>query len=87
MYLDKWAWSIEAANDVTEQCYGLGLCTYYSICCIDNNAQKQENNSECDIIQIIFKWCESEMYLIVLLPNHEHTYDHIDHIEKEIRAL
>ena len=27
---------------------------------------KKVNKSEYDIIQIIFKWCESEMYLIVL---------------------
>ena len=44
--------------------------------------QKKENNSEYDIIQIIFKWCESEMYIIVLLPNYKHTYNQIDLIKK-----
>ena len=29
-----------------EQCYGLGLCKYYNICCIDNNAPKKENTPE-----------------------------------------
>ena len=38
--------------------------------------------SKYDIIQIIFKCCESEMYLIVLLPNYKHTYEQIDLIEK-----
>ena len=42
---------------------------------------KKENNLEYEIIQIIFKWCESEMYFIVLLPNYKHTYDQIDLIE------
>ena len=64
-----------------EQCYGLGLCKYYHICCIDNNAKKG-NNSEYDIIQKIFKWCESEMYLIVMLLNYKHTYNQIDLIKK-----
>ena len=42
---------------------------------------------EHNIIQIIFKCCESEMYLIVLLPNYKQTYDQIDLIGGEIRAL
>ena len=42
---------------------------------------KKANNSEYDIIQRIFKWCESEMYLIVLLRNYKHTYDLIDLIK------
>ena len=37
---------------------------------------------EYDIIQIIFKCCESEMYLIVQLPNYKRTYDQINQIEK-----
>ena len=44
--------------------------------------QKKGNKSEYDIIQITFKCCESEMYLIVLLPNYRHTCDQIDLIEK-----
>ena len=44
--------------------------------------QKKGIKSEYDIIQIIFKCCESEMYLIVQLPNYRRTYDHIDMIEK-----
>ena len=67
---------------MTEQFYGLGLCKYYHICCIDNNAQKKGNNLEYDVIQKIFKLCESEMYLIVLLPNYKRTDDQIDLIEK-----
>ena len=43
--------------------------------------EKKGNKSEYDIIQIIFKCCESEMYLIVLLPNYKRTYDHIDLIK------
>ena len=56
---DKCIVNMWTTYDVTEQCYGLGLCKYYNIWCIDNNAPKKENNSEYDIIQIIFKWCES----------------------------
>ena len=37
--------------------------------------------------KIIFKCCESEMYLIVQLPHYKRTYDHIYQIEKYIRAL
>ena len=43
---------------------------------------KKGNKSEYDIIQIIFKCCKSEMYLIVLLPNYKCTYDQINLIEK-----
>ena len=38
--------------------------------------------SKYDIIQIIFKLCVSQMYLIVLLPNLKRTYDQIDQTEK-----
>ena len=41
-------------------------------------------------MQIIFKCCVSQMYLIVLLPNIKCMYDLIDLIdliEKQIRAL
>ena len=48
---------------------------------------KKVNKSEYDIIQIIFKCCESKMYLIVLLPSYKRTYNQIDLIEKKIRAL
>ena len=61
-----------------ERWYGVGLCKYKHICCIEINAKK----TEYDIIQIIFKYCELEMYLIVLLPNYKRTYYHIDLIEK-----
>ena len=67
--------------DVTGQCYGLGAGTHCNICFIDDNCQKKENNSEYDIIQRIFKWCESYMYLIVLMPNYKYTYDQINLIE------
>ena len=43
---------------------------------------KKRNKSEYDIIEIIFKCCESEMYIIVLLPNYKRTYDQIDLIKK-----
>ena len=43
---------------------------------------KKGNNLEYDIIQIIFKCCESYMYLIVLLPNYKCTYDQVDPIKK-----
>ena len=43
---------------------------------------KKGNKLEYDIIKIIFKCCESEMYIIVLLPNYKRTYDQIDQIEK-----
>ena len=38
--------------------------------------------SKYDIIQIIFKCGESDMYLIVQLPNYKRMYDQIDLIEK-----
>ena len=41
-----------------------------------------EKKLEYEIIQIILKFCESEMYLIVLLPNYKRTYNQIDLIEK-----
>ena len=41
-----------------------------------------KKQSEYDIIQKIFKLCESDMYLEVLLPNYKHMYDQIDLIEK-----
>ena len=40
--------------------------------------EKKGDESEYDIIQIIFKCCGSRMYLIVLLPNYKCTYDQID---------
>ena len=38
--------------------------------------------SKYDVKQIIFKFCESEMYIIVLLPHYKRTYNNIDLIEK-----
>ena len=35
-----------------------------------------------DIIQIVFKFCVSQMYLIVLLTNIKRTYNQINQIEK-----
>ena len=32
-------------------------------------------------MQTIFKWCESDIYLIVLLSNYKYTYYQIDPIE------
>ena len=43
---------------------------------------KKGNKSEYDIIQIIFKCYDSDMCLIVLLPDYKRTYDQIDLIEK-----
>ena len=40
------------------------------------------NKSEYNIIKIIFKCCESDIYIIVLLPNYKRTYNQIDLIEK-----
>ena len=44
--------------------------------------QKKEIKLEYNIIQIILKCCESEMYLIVQLTNYKRTYNQIDMIEK-----
>ena len=44
--------------------------------------QKKGNIPKYNIIQIIFKLCVSQMYLIVLLLNIKRTYDQIDLIEK-----
>ena len=44
--------------------------------------ERKGNNSEYDIIQIIFKCYKSDMYLIVLLTNYKRTYDQIDLIKK-----
>ena len=43
---------------------------------------KKGIKSKYDIIQIILKYCESEMYRIVLLPSCKHTYDQSDLIKK-----
>ena len=64
------------------QRYNIGLFKYEHICCIGDNARKKGNKSEYDIIQIIFKCCVSQMYLMVLLPNIKLMYDQIDQIEK-----
>ena len=44
--------------------------------------KKKGNVLKYDIILIIFKYCVSQMYLIVLLPNLKHTYDQIDQIDE-----
>ena len=44
--------------------------------------KKKENMSKHDKILIIFKFCVSKMYLIVLLPNIKCTYDQINQIDK-----
>ena len=44
--------------------------------------QKKEIKLEYDIIQIIFKCCESDMYLIVLLPNYKRMYNQINLVEE-----
>ena len=44
--------------------------------------EKKVNMSKYDIIQIIFKFRVSKMYLIVLLPNIKRTYDQINLIGK-----
>ena len=43
---------------------------------------KKENIPKYDIIQIIFKCCVSQIYLIVLLLNIKITYDQIYMIKK-----
>ena len=48
---------------------------------------KKEIKSKYDIKQIIFKCCESEMYLIVLLPNYKRTYDQINQIENKLELF
>ena len=40
------------------------------------------NMSKYNIIHIIFKFCVSQIYLIVMLPNIKLTYDQIGPIEK-----
>ena len=49
--------------------------------------RKKGNKPEYDIIQIIFKCCESKMYLIVLLPNIKRTYDQIDLIKNKLELF
>ena len=44
--------------------------------------KKKGNKPEYNIIQIIFKCCVSNMYLIVMLPNIKHMYDQIDQINQ-----
>ena len=41
--------------DMTGQWYSLGACKYCNICFIDDNAKNNNNNSEYDKIQRIFK--------------------------------
>ena len=43
---------------------------------------QKKNMSKYDIINIIFKCCVSQMYIIVLLPNIKRMYDQIDQIGK-----
>ena len=43
---------------------------------------KKEIMLQYDIIQVISKFCVSQMYLIVLLSNLKRTYDHINLIGK-----
>ena len=38
--------------------------------------------SKYDIIQILLKYCVSQMYIIVVLHNIKRTYDEINQIEK-----
>ena len=44
--------------------------------------QKKGNKSKYNIMQIIFKCCEPEMYLTVVLTNYKRTYNQINLIEK-----
>ena len=44
--------------------------------------EKKKNMSKHDIILIIFKWCASKIYLIVLIPNLKCMYDEINQIDK-----
>ena len=50
--------------------------------CNGNNARKKGNMSKYDIIQIIFKYCVSQMCLILLLPNFKRMYNQIDQIDQ-----
>ena len=49
--------------------------------------EKKGNKLEYDIIHIIFKCYESNMYLIVLLPNYKCTYDQIDLIQNKLELF
>ena len=49
--------------------------------------EKTENISKHDIILIIFKWRVSEIYLRLLIPNLQCTYDQINQVNKCIRYL
>ena len=44
--------------------------------------KKKGNISKYDIIQIKFKCCVSQMYLILMLPNIKSMYDHINLTKK-----
>ena len=43
--------------------------------------------SKHDIILIIFKWCVSKIYLMVLILNLKFTYDKRDQKDKFIRDI
>ena len=43
--------------------------------------------SKHDIMLIIFKYCVSKIYIIVLLPNLKFMDDQNDQIDKYVRAL
>ena len=44
--------------------------------------ERKGNMSKYNMIQIIFKCCVSQIYLIVMLSNMKRTYDQINLIEK-----
>ena len=64
------------------QRYGVGLFNINIYVVLEIILEKKGNKSEYNIIQIIFKCCESNMYLILLLPNIKRTYDQIDQINQ-----
>ena len=63
------------------QRYGVGLFKYNIIYVVLEIMFKNNKKTEYDIIQIIFKLCVSNMYLILLLPNIKCKYDQINLIE------
>ena len=71
---------------MNRQCEGFSLTVYaYSNNSIDGAIiyfSKNKNMSKLEIILIIFKCCESKIYIIILLPKLKCTHNQIDYIGK-----
>ena len=70
-----------------ERRYGVGLCKYIYIYVLLKIMLEKRKKSEYDIIQILFKCCESKMYLILLIPNYKCTYNQIDLIKNKLELF